>query len=220
MNIESGITAKMVMLKLADNANDEGNCYPSVRYLAAACQMTENGIRNQIKKLTAEGLVDVEIGGGRKANNYTLFPVKPEQLPLHAVDPSIELTPARREGHPCTPLTPPLHGMQGTPAKLVDPNHNLTVIEPTLNHQPKQKAAAAAPTSDEDWLRSLESDPTYAGIDVRREHGKLLRWCETNRKQATRRRFVNWLNRSDRPMGATRTSSPTPPQDPKDTRWL
>ncbi len=61
-------------------------------------------------------------------------------------------------------------------------------------------AAKAPKLSDEEWLSQLAADPTYAGIDVRREHGKMLRWCEANGKQPSRRRLVNWINRADRPM--------------------
>lgn len=69
---------------------------------------------------------------------------------------------------------------------------------PTLEKKPKRQAKPQA--DDKTWLASLSADPTYAGIDVAREHGKMLNWCETNNKQATRRRFVNWLNRCDKPM--------------------
>lgn len=68
------------------------------------------------------------------------------------------------------------------------------------------EVAGGSPTSkapkltDDEWLSQLAADPTYAGIDVRREHGKMLRWCEVNGKQPTRRRFLYWLNRAERPM--------------------
>lgn len=59
--------------------------------------------------------------------------------------------------------------------------------------------------TDEAWLSELSKDPTYEGIDVIREHGKMVRWCELKRKQPTRGRFINWLNRAERPMnGAPR----------------
>ena len=32
-------------------------------------------------------------------------------------------------------------------------------------------------------------------------------WCRANRKEPTRRRFVNWLNRTDRPVKAAAQSS-------------
>ncbi len=64
-------------------------------------------------------------------------------------------------------------------------------------------AAGAAPASqsDSEWLAGLKADPAYRGIDVDREHSKMMRWCRENRKQPSRRRFINWLNRVDRPMG-------------------
>ena len=53
---------------------------------------------------------------------------------------------------------------------------------------------------DETWLKALEDNPVYRGIEVRVLYGKMLVWCENNRKKPTRRRFVNWLNKEDKPM--------------------
>lgn len=69
--------------------------------------------------------------------------------------------------------------------------------------------AEAPPASDEQWLASLASDSAYTGLDVPREHAKMLRWCSANGKQPTRRRFINWLNRSDKPL-TTNAHQPTP----------
>ena len=70
-----------------------------------------------------------------------------------------------------------------------------------------KNAAGAAPTSDASWLESLKVDPAYIGIDVAIEHAKAARWCEMNRKQLSRRRFINWLNRAERPMGNAKPQS-------------
>ena len=64
----------------------------------------------------------------------------------------------------------------------------------------KEGANGSRPQSVEDWLRELEADKTYAGIDVRREYGKMLNWCKIRKKQATKRRFVNWLNNADKSL--------------------
>jgi len=71
---------------------------------------------------------------------------------------------------------------------------------------PKSKRESKPKPGDAEWLASLAADPTYKGIEVAQEHGKMTRWCEANGRQATRRRFINWLNRCDRPMtgGASR----------------
>jgi hypothetical protein len=70
----------------------------------------------------------------------------------------------------------------------------------------KPAKAPSKPETEAEWLAGLAADPAFAGIDVTREHAKATRWCIENGKQLTRRRFVNWLNRADKPMsGAAHT---------------
>lgn len=64
----------------------------------------------------------------------------------------------------------------------------------------KDNGANGSRPTTEDWLKSLEEDMTYQGINVREQYGKMLRWCEVNKKQPTQRRFINWLNRTDKPI--------------------
>lgn len=59
------------------------------------------------------------------------------------------------------------------------------------------------PVSVEDWLKELESDPTYKGVNVRTEYGKMLNWCKVRKKQPTQRRFINWINNAERTLPAT-----------------
>ena len=65
--------------------------------------------------------------------------------------------------------------------------------------------------TDDQWMDSLKNDPAYNGIDVQTQYHKMVRWCEVNRKQPTRRRFINWLNRQDKPVTATYTPVQTGP---------
>lgn len=55
--------------------------------------------------------------------------------------------------------------------------------------------------TDEAWIESLEANPVFSGIDIRRELGKAQVWASANRTKVTRRRFVNWLNRAERIIG-------------------
>ncbi len=64
------------------------------------------------------------------------------------------------------------------------------------------------PQSVEDWLKELESDKTYQGIDVRREYGKMLAWCNVRRKQPTKRRFINWINGAEKTLPARHAAKP------------
>ena len=49
--------AKLVLLRLADRADESGICYPSQRRLAAECCITERTVRNAITDLICRGLV-------------------------------------------------------------------------------------------------------------------------------------------------------------------
>ncbi len=70
----------------------------------------------------------------------------------------------------------------------------------------ENKKQMAAPKSrlpvltEEAWINILKTNPAYHGIDIDRERGKCQAWCETTRATFSRRRFVNWLNRAERPI--------------------
>ena len=51
--------AKLVLLKLADNANDEGLAWPTQKRLATECELGERTIREHIEALRALGLIEV-----------------------------------------------------------------------------------------------------------------------------------------------------------------
>lgn len=66
--------------------------------------------------------------------------------------------------------------------------------------RPPRTTKKPQPPDDEAWLATLEADPTYAGINIRVELGKMRRWCETKNRKPSRARLISWLNRADRPM--------------------
>lgn len=64
---------KLVLLALADCANDEGHCWPSMRTLAAKCSKSDRTVQAAIKALEAAGhLTRREVPG--KGCNYTVHP--------------------------------------------------------------------------------------------------------------------------------------------------
>ncbi len=73
--------------------------------------------------------------------------------------------------------------------------------EETETKKNTEGANGSRPQSVEDWLKELEADKTYHGIDIVREYGKMLSWCKVRpNKQPTKRRFVNWLNGAEKPL--------------------
>lgn len=95
--------------------------------------------------------------------------------------------------------------------------------EPTTNLKLKRPKLVM---TDEQWVISLEGEPSLKGINVRQEIGKCQFWCRTNQKLPTRRRIVNWLNKAERvtdlkAQGAQYANGlrPVPPVQPEPANW-
>ena len=75
----------------------------------------------------------------------------------------------------------------------------------------KEKDKDKEPESDAEWLSMLAINTAYFGIDVKREYAHAQMWCQTNRRKCSRKFFINWLNRAERPMSAD-MAKPKPTQ--------
>jgi hypothetical protein len=64
---------KLVLLKLADNANDHGECWPSYQYIAEQCEISRRSVMDHVKKLEAAGLLRREYRKGVKGNSSNVF---------------------------------------------------------------------------------------------------------------------------------------------------
>src|SRR5712691_565650 len=53
-------TSKIVLLALADEANDSGFCFPSHQHLAQKCELGERTVRRMIKLLAARNYLSIE----------------------------------------------------------------------------------------------------------------------------------------------------------------
>ena len=69
----------------------------------------------------------------------------------------------------------------------------------------ESRAAKKSVMTEAQFVESLKANPAYKGIDIAREHNKAGAWCLANRRELTRRFFVNWLNRAERPMAVTQS---------------
>ena len=58
-------TDRLVLLALADNADDNGECWPSIRHLARKCRIDTRTVQRHIRSLELLGEVRVIVGGGR-----------------------------------------------------------------------------------------------------------------------------------------------------------
>lgn len=67
-------TDKLVLLALADNANDEGKCYPSLTKIAEKCEMGRRTVVRSILNLQTSGHISRRLTPGR-VNTYSVHPV-------------------------------------------------------------------------------------------------------------------------------------------------
>lgn len=80
---------KLVLIKLADNANDSGECWPSYKHIADHCECSKSAVRDHIDALISMGLLvkenrpGVKNGKGNASNLYCMKldnPMPPESI--------------------------------------------------------------------------------------------------------------------------------------------
>ncbi|QJQ21415.1 helix-turn-helix domain-containing protein [Pseudomonas sp. SK] len=65
---------KLVLIKLADNASDQGECWPSYQHIADQCEISKRSVMNHISTLCGAGLLRKEIRkGGPKGNSSNVY---------------------------------------------------------------------------------------------------------------------------------------------------
>jgi hypothetical protein len=127
MPIPSG--QKMVLLALCDNANDQGECYPSVSMLTEKCSMSQRSIFSHIDWLEKHGIVSRENRSGR-STIYHIDPCKfctpANSAPLQILHPT-----------PATAAPPPLQNLHTTPANSAP----ITITEPSIESSRESSSA-------------------------------------------------------------------------------
>jgi hypothetical protein len=129
---------KIVLLALADCANDEGHCWPSMATLAKKCSKSDRTVQACIQTLCSKGhLTRREVPG--RGCNYTVHPIVRLATP-EAVSPRSGFAPeAAAPRRDCA--TPP-KPIRDTPEAASD--------KPSKNHKEPSKRRVRAPIPD-DW---------------------------------------------------------------------
>ncbi len=115
---------KAVLISLADQANDQGVCWPAVDSIATRCCLSKRAVQQAIKWLRGAGIVSVEERQGRS----TMYSVTPAAYaPPQEMHPSSKCTRAGNSPTPADAAPPPPQDLHPTPADAAP----RTVIEPT-----------------------------------------------------------------------------------------
>ena len=90
--IVGSATQKLILLKLADNANDDGIAWPGMDYLSKHCELSKSAILRNLKALEEKGFIRVkrrksQDGKTNLSNVYQLTIGTSSQLPPSSTQP-------------------------------------------------------------------------------------------------------------------------------------
>jgi hypothetical protein len=135
---------RLVLLALADSANDEGVCWPHMATIARKAGIGLSSARKACAALEEEGLLEREYrktltAAGTETNKSSIYTINSGKLAARAQTPAQnERTPAKIERTP-----PPVLG--GPPAQIERHNRNENPqVEPPLNQSAAEGDAAPA----------------------------------------------------------------------------
>ncbi len=89
-------TERLIMLALADHADDEGRCYPSINRLCQRTGLKERAVQTNIRKLEEQGYLRIHEGAGRNGSNlYFVHPTPAADAPPQEMHPALDAPPPR-----------------------------------------------------------------------------------------------------------------------------
>ena len=177
MNCKVGNPArKFVLLKLADNANDDGICFPSYQYIADKCEMTRRSAISHIEYLIKMGLVskkERKNKDGSISNLYFLhleqgsenFALGSENISLgsenFALGGSENISP--RTSHSLEPVNEPKKTTQKSESEILLERFGITgqLAKDFIAHRKTKRGAIS-----ETQLSRLQKQADKAGISI------------------------------------------------------
>lgn len=128
---------KLVLIKLADNANDKGECWPSYQHIADQCEVSRRSVINHMNDLEKAGyLVKQHRKGTHKANSSNLYILR--------LDGAVDSPPLVQEIHP------PSAGDSPPPSAGAAPRTSHS-FEPVIEPKPLSHNAGAFETFEMNW---------------------------------------------------------------------
>jgi DNA-binding transcriptional ArsR family regulator len=118
---------KLVLLSPCDNANDQGECYPSMARIAERCGMSERAAQGHVTELEKAGILSRQERLGRS----TLYTIHPRRIctPAESAPPQkTTVTPA--ESAPTPAESAPTVPAESAPRIINEPS-----LEPSSNRQ-------------------------------------------------------------------------------------
>lgn len=152
-------TQKAVLISLADNANDEGVCWPSVSNISLRTCLSERAVQGAIKWLCSVGALATSDRTGRS----TVYTVTPEAYaPPQELHPRSKCTPADGAGSPPQQVHPTPAAAAPHPRSSCTQNRNRTNKEPSAEPQSSLPTVPAAPSKGKRPIKAQSQEAELA----------------------------------------------------------
>ena len=129
-------TPKAVLISLADNANDQGVCWPSIATISERTCFSERAVQNAIKWLESVGALRADRSNGRHTS-YTVTP-KEYRQPPQEMHPAGDAPPQQVHHTPAGDAPDPRSRCVGPPQE-VPTNRKEPSLEPSGNRKGKER---------------------------------------------------------------------------------
>ncbi|WP_196251995.1 helix-turn-helix domain-containing protein [Haemophilus influenzae] len=163
MNCKVGNPArKLVLLKLADNANDDGICFPSYQYIADKCEMTRRSAISHIEYLIKMGLVSKKERKNKDGSISNLYFLHLEQGSENfALGGSENISPIT--SHSLEPVNEPKKITQKSESEILLERFGITgqLAKDFIAHRKTKRGAIS-----ETQLSRLQKQADKAGISI------------------------------------------------------
>jgi len=179
------VTQKAVLISLADQANDDGVCWPAVGTIAARCCMSPRAVRTAMDHLEVVGLLTRD----RRFNSSTVYNVTPANFDKAAAPSKGSRKAGKSGAAPGAGAAPHTGGAPGAggdaPAaggdapgaglevRPVPPNRHITINEPSEEPSSPAGLSAAPPVVDPETELQAACRATWAAYATayRERHG-------------------------------------------------
>lgn len=172
---------KLVLIKLADNANDKGECFPSYQHVADQCEISRRSVINHIDALCEQGLVRKVYRSGEKGNSSNIYILNLDgaKTSPHSEKSAPEVV---NKFHQPSEITSPYsENIAPPPSEKSAPrtSHsfepvNEPIIEP--NTQAEKAACPGEPENQSASIHQMSSKYAFEGEVIRLNHKDFAEW--------------------------------------------
>ncbi len=208
------VTQKAVLISLADQANDEGVCWPAIATIGKRCCMSARAVRTAMDHLEVVGLLTRE----RRFNSSNVYVVTPDKFNADAAAPKGKRKAAKGGDAPGAGAAPHAGGApdapRGAPAaggdapgaglevRPVPPNRHITLNEPSGEPSFPAGLPAAPPVVDSETELQAACRATWTAYATAYRERHSVAPVRNAKVNANVRQIVQRLGHSEAPLVA------------------